>query len=552
MRWTWLAGVVTCLVVTLVEPPAVNAGASDDDCLRVDLSSNGYRLFKKEIQKDRNIKSMTLVQKYSRSDCDLGESFGFNGDEAFVDKGCRGKFKICLQPEDEGKDVREVRAVQKPRANELKLSNKHKLPTNNKLSNKHKLPTNNKLRSKHKLPTNNKLRGKHKLPTNNKLRGKHKLPTNNKLRNKHKLPTNNKLRSKHKLPTNNKLRSKHKLPTNNKLRSGVSSKRISCSRSKRCLSGPSSPPPSDGDCLAVDLSSNGYRLFKKEIQKDRNIKSMALIQKYSRSDCDLGESFGFNGDEAFVDKGCRGKFRICLQPEGEAPPPSDGDCLAVDLSSNGYRLFKKEIQKDRNIKSMALIQKYSRSDCDLGESFGFNGDEAFVDKGCRGKFRICLQPEGEAPPPSDGDCLAVDLSSNGYRLFKKEIQKDRNIKSMTLVQKYSRSDCDLGESFGFNGDEAFVDKGCRGKFRICLQPEGEAPPPSDSDCLAVDLSSNGYRLFKKEIRKDRNIKSMALIQKYSRSDCDLGESFGFNGDEAFVDKGCRGKFRICLQPEGEG
>ena len=78
------------------------------------------------------------------------------------------------------------------------------------------------------------------------------------------------------------------------------------------------------------------------------------------------------------------------------------------------------------------------------------------------------------PPPPLEECVNIDLASNGFRFFKKEIQKGRQIKSMTLVRKHSRSACTQGKSFGFTNTEAFVDKGCRGQFRVCLRTKDGA------------------------------------------------------------------------------
>ena len=66
------------------------------------------------------------------------------------------------------------------------------------------------------------------------------------------------------------------------------------------------------------------------------------------------------------------------------------ECFQLSLASHGHKFFKREIKKDRKIKSMKLLKKHSRSACDLGKSFGFKDTEAFVDKGCRGQFNICV------------------------------------------------------------------------------------------------------------------------------------------------------------------
>ncbi|GFO29870.1 zonadhesin,-like [Plakobranchus ocellatus] len=333
---------------------------------------------------------------------------------------------------------------------------------------------------------------------------------------------------------------------------------------------PTAKPPPREECVQLELASHGYKFFKKEIRKGRRIKSMSLVKKHSRSACTMGQSFGFRESEAFVDKGCRGQFSICLGDAKEVPPPPvlppvlppKEECVQLELASHGYKFFKKEIRKGRRIKSMSLVKKHSRSACTMGQSFGFRDSEAFVDKGCRGQFSICLGDAKEVPPPPvlppvlppKEECVQLELASHGYKFFKKEIRKGRRIKSMSLVKKHSRSACTMGQSFGFRESEAFVDKGCRGQFSICLGDAKEVPPPvlpPKDECFQFELASHGYKFFKKRIRRGRTIKSMALMKKHSRSDCRLGDSFGFRDSEAFVDKGCRGQFNICLRSEEE-
>ena len=54
-----------------------------------------------------------------------------------------------------------------------------------------------------------------------------------------------------------------------------------------------------------------------------------------------------------------------------------------------------------------------------------------------------------------------------------------DISSMEVTNKVSNSDCVRGQSFGFNGNEAWVDHGCRADFKVCNQ--GRATPLGYTD-----------------------------------------------------------------------
>lgn len=83
------------------------------------------------------------------------------------------------------------------------------------------------------------------------------------------------------------------------------------------------------------------------------------------------------------------------------------------------------------------------------------------------------------PAPS-----AIELQLSSSRSHYSETLVERNILSMELVRKDSAAACKQGKSFGFAANKAWVDKGCRGLFKLTL--EGGSQNARPQGLLTVD------------------------------------------------------------------
>jgi hypothetical protein len=83
------------------------------------------------------------------------------------------------------------------------------------------------------------------------------------------------------------------------------------------------------------------------------------------------------------------------------PAPS-----SVELNLSSSRSRYTETALERNILAMELLRKDSASPCKQDRSFGFTGNKAWVNYGCRGLFKLTLEGGNENPRPQG--LLTVD------------------------------------------------------------------------------------------------------------------------------------------------
>merc|ERR1711981_1488356 len=101
---------------------------------------------------------------------------------------------------------------------------------------------------------------------------------------------------------------------------------------------------------------------------------------------------------------------------------------------------------------------------------------------CAGPTRAAGLPCSTNPAPclmdtALGSCIEQTLSSWNYAYFETELEG--LIASMEVKSKISRSGCTLGTSYGFDGSNGWVDKGCRADFIFCFKQGGSISPNCD-------------------------------------------------------------------------
>jgi hypothetical protein len=114
---------------------------------------------------------------------------------------------------------------------------------------------------------------------------------------------------------------------------------------------------------------------------------------------------------------------------------------------------------------------------------------------------------------------------------------NRNLTDVRLVDQLSHADCREGRSWGWDRDSIWVDRGCRAIFRAYYDDGGQGDIVRDLDC-----SSNGDRY--QECYVNFRVESVQVLEQHSSADCRADRTFGAGRDFVWVDRGCRGTFRI--------
>ncbi|GFN88612.1 D-galacturonic acid binding lectin [Plakobranchus ocellatus] len=128
-------------------------------------------------------------------------------------------------------------------------------------------------------------------------------------------------------------------------------------------------------------------------------------------------------------------------------------CRQVSLISIASRY--REALIPRQIKSMTLLRRYTTFPCIKYFSYGFYGPYAWVNRNCRGLFRVCTIP---------GATRLITCSSRGNRVATCSL--GRPIKSITVKYHLSRNPCVLNYSYRLLGTRLQVYNNCMATFAV--------------------------------------------------------------------------------------
>lgn len=165
-----------------------------------------------------------------------------------------------------------------------------------------------------------------------------------------------------------------------------------------------------------------------------------LTRQLSATDCVQGRTWGATAGKVWVEKGCRAEFA----------PLYAGREVKCESSDGRGKTCGKDLYGKAD-----LIRQLSDTPCIEGTSWGLRGGEIWVDKGCRGVFRV-----GE----SGGRYSTTCGSENGRR---QTCAWDSKRGKPVLLEKLSQSACTEGRSWGYDKKKGlWVDEGCRARFGL--------------------------------------------------------------------------------------
>ena len=179
---------------------------------------------------------------------------------------------------------------------------------------------------------------------------------------------------------------------------------------------------------------------------------LTLLRQISDAPCIEGQTWGshFNG-QVWVSGGCRGDF-------GPAQGWVNPD---YGTAANAYRC---ESEQGRHQECRApapgrqmLVRQLSETACVEGQTWGSRDGGVWVRGGCRGEF-AAADWGGRSP----GYGRTVVCESVEQRLNR--CNWDPRWGRPALIDQLSQDSCREGRSWGYDGREIWVDRGCRGRF----------------------------------------------------------------------------------------
>jgi hypothetical protein len=202
------------------------------------------------------------------------------------------------------------------------------------------------------------------------------------------------------------------------------------------------------------------------------------------------------------------------------PPPSGGQ---VTCESKDNR--RRECQTGFR-RGATLVQNLSGTRCVEGQNWGSGNGMVWVDRGCRGRFA-----EGTSGGGWGGGSVVTCESANGaYRECR------TNFRGRATVQRnLSSTRCTENQNWGQRQGMIWVRSGCRAEFRDSGTGWGGGNSDYSVTCSSDD---NRRRTCAYDARQGRPI----LLQQLSNTSCREGYSWGYAGNQVWVDRGCRGRF----------
>jgi len=291
-----------------------------------------------------------------------------------------------------------------------------------------------------------------------------------------------------------------------------------------------------------------------------NISNVELRRQISGSPCVQGQTWGFDARGVWVDRGCRAEFRVYGEGDrehredrddrdrdrdrddrddhvgrvdrdrrddrGGGPAGRGGQSVVINCKSDDERLRRCHV--DGGVWRVRVEAQHSGSPCTQGQTWGFDDDEVWVDRGCRADFRVWTGGGGSARS------VIMRCKSDDEHMHRCAVEG--RIWNVQLEKQHRGSHCMRGETWGFDENSIWVDRGCRADFRVWAGGEfrGRA--------AIVRCSSDDERLNRCRVEGD--IIDVDLERQVSGSPCVERQTWGVEGNEIWVDRGCRADFRV--------
>jgi hypothetical protein len=205
-------------------------------------------------------------------------------------------------------------------------------------------------------------------------------------------------------------------------------------------------------------SDNGRRNFCNADTRG----GVQLVRQRSSSACIQGQTWGFDRNGIWVDRGCRADFAV--GSGGNFGGGGFGQTITCS-SDNGRRNFCSADTRG----GVQLVNQRSGSACIQGQTWGFDSRGIWVDRGCRADFAIGRGGGGggnwgNRPGGGPGQTFTCS-SDDGRRNWCSIPGGGGGGNNVVMSRQISGSACIQGQTWGVDRRGVWVDRGCRAEFR---------------------------------------------------------------------------------------
>jgi Protein of unknown function (DUF3011) len=183
-----------------------------------------------------------------------------------------------------------------------------------------------------------------------------------------------------------------------------------------------------------------------------------------------------------------------------------------------------------------LVKQRSAAPCTQDTTWGYDEAGIWVDKGCGGDF--ALGSSNAAEDPGGAHTLTCTSTNGGRNYCPVETRG-----GVRMVKQRSDTTCTQGVNWGFDNHGIWVNKGCSADFLVGVPNHPVVPAETvETKSQTVNCSSdNGKREY---CGVDAPNAKVRLIRQSTATPCIEGSTWGYDGRDIWVDRGCRGDFLV--------
>jgi hypothetical protein len=269
----------------------------------------------------------------------------------------------------------------------------------------------------------------------------------------------------------------------------------------------------------------------------RTSTGVRLARQRSGADCIFGRTWGYTRRGVWVDQGCRADFDL-----GAVGNNGSSQTQVVSCSSDDMRWHACQADTASGVR---LLRQRSEADCIYGTTWGYDDRGIWVDRGCRAEFEIGgdqYNEETEQPYNVSIYCSSDDM----HRRFCHTGPHG----AVRLVKRHSEAECIEGRTWGHDSRGIWVDRGCRADFEVVVGGvSGNANYGPDWNTGTVTPLNCSSQDGKRHYCSADTRWGVRLVKQRSGSPCTQGNTWGYDNNGIWVDRGCRADFEV-LSPRG--
>jgi hypothetical protein len=201
-----------------------------------------------------------------------------------------------------------------------------------------------------------------------------------------------------------------------------------------------------------------------------------LVRQVSQAPCKQEESWGYDEEGIWVDKGCGGEFTLGRGENGGDARGEGGGGTITCASDNGRR----KVCPANTSNGVQLVRQRSDAKCQEGSSWGLDTRGIWVDKGCEADFVVGVPGHPVGSGKAGGNSQKVSCASFDGR--KNYCDADMQGAKVQLTKQIGMAPCMEGSTWGYDRRGVWVDRGCNGEFLVQAVNELGAGDSSGKSC----------------------------------------------------------------------